>query len=125
MAYVGGGFGRAGLHSVLEPAAWGIPVAFGPRWSNSRDAQLLLDAGGGAALPVGSVEMAVAGLETLWGDWIRQDSSRKEQGRRAREVVERGSGAAERSAGMLLELISSRFPRMSPIAERSGRQSVP
>ena len=26
MAYVGGGFGTAGLHSVLEPAAWGLPV---------------------------------------------------------------------------------------------------
>ncbi len=38
MAYVGGGFGRAGLHSVLEPAAWGLPVVFGPRWRNSRDA---------------------------------------------------------------------------------------
>ncbi|HEU4525923.1 MAG TPA: glycosyltransferase N-terminal domain-containing protein, partial [Gemmatimonadales bacterium] len=36
MAYVGGGFGRAGLHSVLEPAAWGLPVSFGPRWEESR-----------------------------------------------------------------------------------------
>ena len=26
LAYVGGGFGTAGLHSVLEPAAWGLPV---------------------------------------------------------------------------------------------------
>ena len=46
MAYVGGGFGRAGLHSVLEPAAWSVPVAFGPGWRNSRDAELLLGAGG-------------------------------------------------------------------------------
>ncbi len=54
MAYVGGGFGRAGLHSVLEPAAWSLPVAFGPRWRNSRDAALLLDGGGGTALPSGT-----------------------------------------------------------------------
>ena len=33
IGYVGGGFGRAGLHSVLEPAAWGIPVLFGPHWT--------------------------------------------------------------------------------------------
>src|SRR6476661_1912886 len=50
MAYVGGGFGRAGLHSVLEPAAWGVPVAFGPRWRDSRDAALLLEAGAATAL---------------------------------------------------------------------------
>jgi 3-deoxy-D-manno-octulosonic-acid transferase len=29
-AYVGGGFGDDGLHSVLEPAAAALPVAFGP-----------------------------------------------------------------------------------------------
>ena len=29
-AFVGGGFHGAGLHSVLEPAAFGAPVAFGP-----------------------------------------------------------------------------------------------
>ena len=58
MAYVGGGFGRAGLHSVLEPAAWGVPVVFGPRWRNSRDAALLLRGrraalGAAAAAPSG------------------------------------------------------------------------
>src|SRR5690606_3474186 len=31
VAYVGGGFGRDGLHSVVEPAALGVPVLFGPR----------------------------------------------------------------------------------------------
>ncbi len=29
-AYVGGGFG-SGLHNILEPAAYGVPVAFGPK----------------------------------------------------------------------------------------------
>ena len=54
MAYVGGGFGRAGLHSVLEPAAWGVPVGFGPRWRESRDAGLLLAAEAALALPARS-----------------------------------------------------------------------
>ena len=38
IAYVGGGFHAAGLHSVLEPAAFGAPVLFGPRYRMSRDA---------------------------------------------------------------------------------------
>jgi 3-deoxy-D-manno-octulosonic-acid transferase len=29
-AFVGGGFGQ-GLHNIIEPLAWGLPVAFGPK----------------------------------------------------------------------------------------------
>ncbi len=36
-AYVGGGFG-AGVHSVTEPAGYGIPLACGPGISRARDA---------------------------------------------------------------------------------------
>src|SRR3989449_11475400 len=38
VACVGGGYHRAGLHSVLEPAAFGVPVVIGPHWQMSRDA---------------------------------------------------------------------------------------
>ena len=121
MAYVGGGFGRAGLHSVLEPAAWGLPVVFGPRWSNSRDAGLLLEGGGGVALPPGGIASAAATLEAQWIRWIDDDASRRAVGRKALDVVERGRGASARSAEMLAELISSRYPRTSPTAARSVR----
>ncbi|HEY5941115.1 MAG TPA: glycosyltransferase N-terminal domain-containing protein [Gemmatimonadales bacterium] len=121
MAYVGGGFGRAGLHSVLEPAAWSVPVAFGPRWRNSRDADLLLRAGGAASLPAGSTRSSAAVLEKQWSDWIADDARRRDQGQRARWVVESGIGAAEKSAEMLVELISSRPLRRSPNGARSSR----
>ena len=52
MAFVGGGFHSAGLHSVLEPASFGAPVLFGPRNDNSRDAALLVQRGGGAAVAI-------------------------------------------------------------------------
>ena len=121
-AYVGGGFGRAGLHSVLEPAAWSVPVVFGPRWRNSRDAELLLRAGGAASLPAGSIRRSAALLEKQWSGWITDDTGRRDQGRRARRVVETGVGAAEKSAEMLVELISSRHLRKSPSGARSVRQ---
>ena len=120
MAYVGGGFGRAGLHSVLEPAAWSVPVAFGPRWRNSRDADLLLQAGGATSLPGGSTRRSAAMLEKQWSDWIFDDAGRRDQGQRARRVVESGVGAAEKSAEMLVELISSRPLRRSPNGARSS-----
>jgi 3-deoxy-D-manno-octulosonic-acid transferase len=119
-AYVGGGFGRAGLHSVLEPAAWGVPVAFGPRWQNSRDAALLLDAGAAVALP--DTRRGPRVLAEQWVGWIDDSEGRKEQGSRGRELVERSLGASARSAAMLSELISARPLRMSRPAARSIRQ---
>src|SRR5439155_814146 len=50
VAFVGGGYHRAGLHSVLEPAVFGVPVAVGPHWHMSRDATLLIERGGAVAL---------------------------------------------------------------------------
>jgi 3-deoxy-D-manno-octulosonic-acid transferase len=47
VAYVGGGFGHAGLHSVIEPAALGVPVVFGPHAGNAVEAGELAAAGGG------------------------------------------------------------------------------
>lgn len=47
VAYVGGGFGWAGLHAVIEPAAHGVPVLFGPRHGNTVEANDLVAAGGG------------------------------------------------------------------------------
>jgi 3-deoxy-D-manno-octulosonic-acid transferase len=112
MAYVGGGFGRAGLHSVLEPAAWGVPVVFGPRWQDSRDAALLLGGGAAEALEeAGGARGAGAALAERWERWIEDEPRRAAQGGRARAIVTQGLGAARRSAEMLAPLISSRPPR--------------
>jgi 3-deoxy-D-manno-octulosonic-acid transferase len=124
MAYVGGGFGTAGLHSVLEPAAWGVPVAFGPRWRNSRDAALLLDAGAATALPHSPAGRARVALQQCWEKWIADAGGRRDQGRRARAVVDGGVGASARSAGMLAQLISARPPHRSPRAARSAPPST-
>lgn len=46
LAYVGGAFGR-GLHNILEPAAFGLPVLFGPKHDKFPEARALEAAGGG------------------------------------------------------------------------------
>jgi 3-deoxy-D-manno-octulosonic-acid transferase len=117
MAYVGGGFGAAGLHSVLEPAAWAVPVTFGPRWDQSRDAVLLLEAGGAEAL-AGVRAAAAEALYRIWRSWIEDDARRADQGERGKALVESGEGASRRAAEMLADVISSRPPRTSPIAAR-------
>jgi len=92
---------------VLEPAAWGLPVAFGPRWRESRDAALLLQHGAATAL-AGSGAAGIASLVRVWEAWLAEERGRQAQGARAREIVTAGLGAARRSAEMLAELISSR-----------------
>lgn len=99
LAYVGGGFGTAGLHSVIEPAALGVPVLFGPRWRGSRDARLLLGARGGRA--VGDA----ASLASALREWVGNETARAAAGAAARAVVDRGQGAAERSVSLLLSLL--------------------
>lgn len=98
-AYVGGGFHAAGLHSVLEPAAYGAPVAFGPRFRASRDARLL-DASGGGAHAAAVREMAA-----LLTRWLADPSERERAGALARGVVESGLGAAERSSALVERLL--------------------
>lgn len=105
-AYVGGGFGRAGLHSVLEPAAWRLPVVFGPRWSESRDARLLVGASAAAGL---TETEPVEQLVRWWKSWLHDDDGRREAGERGHEVVVREAGASDRTAEMLAALM--RAPR--------------
>ena len=106
VAYVGGGFGRAGLHSVLEPAAWGVPVVFGPNWRSSREAGLLIDAGAAIALPSSG---AAERLAAVWLEWLTQEKSRRVAGAAALQVVRSGLGGAAANA-TLVETAISKLP---------------
>ncbi|MGE6354191.1 3-deoxy-D-manno-octulosonic acid transferase [Flavobacterium sp. NPDC079362] len=46
IAYVGGGFGNPGIHNILEPATFGIPIVIGPNYSNFAEAIQLVALGG-------------------------------------------------------------------------------
>lgn len=62
LAYVGGGFGRQ-IHSIVEPAAHGLPVAFGPHFARSPEAVTLSAVGAGLPLPEG-------GGARILADWL-------------------------------------------------------
>lgn len=99
VAFVGGAFHGAGLHSVLEPAAFAAPVVFGPRHRASRDARVLLDAD--AAREVADTHA----LERVLGNWLSSADERLAVGSAAREVVRAGLGAAARSWELVRELL--------------------
>ncbi|MBA9072865.1 3-deoxy-D-manno-octulosonic-acid transferase [Flavobacterium gossypii] len=46
IAYVGGGFGTSGLHNILEPATFGIPIVIGPNYQKFSEAVALVNMGG-------------------------------------------------------------------------------
>jgi 3-deoxy-D-manno-octulosonic-acid transferase len=50
VTYVGGGFGKDGIHNVLEPATYDKPVVFGPVFHKYPEAAALLAAGGGISV---------------------------------------------------------------------------
>lgn len=109
VAYVGGGFHGDGLHSVVEPAAVGVPVLFGPRHQGSVHATRLLVAGGARA---------VADADDLAGtlrEWLEVPKKKEEHGQLALDYIENQQGAAERTA----DLITQFFPQQ----ERRGTLS--
>jgi 3-deoxy-D-manno-octulosonic-acid transferase len=102
VAYVGGGFHRAGLHSVLEPAAAGVPVLFGPHRSNARAAGELLTVG--AAREVGDAEALADALAT----WLGDGGARDYAAHTGFGYIDGHLGAADRTAALLDELLPAR-----------------
>ncbi|MSR20526.1 MAG: hypothetical protein EXR91_06050 [Gemmatimonadetes bacterium] len=100
-AYVGGGFGRHGLHSVLEVAAAGVPVVIGPRHEGSAAAAALV-ALGGARVASEADELARA-----LADWLTDSDIRAQAGKRAFTYIAGHRGAAARTAALLDPLLRS------------------
>lgn len=100
LAYVGGAFGTRGIHSVLEPAALGLPVIFGPRHEAAREAAELVAAGG--AFVVRDRDALIAVLRRL----AAEREARRRAGAAARRYVESHLGGVERNAELVAELLS-------------------
>jgi len=89
IAFVGGGFGP-GVHNVLEPAALGKVVLFGPRSTNSYEAGQLLKRG------VGFVVRDGESLYRILHDFLHDSGALTRLGFAAVELVTANAGATER-----------------------------
>jgi 3-deoxy-D-manno-octulosonic-acid transferase len=94
VAYVGGGFlgkpGNGGVHNVLEPAVYGVPVLYGPNHDNSQEAVALAERGGGFV--VTDEKELYKRLKIFLEDHV----ARSEAGRRSSDFVQENIGATER-----------------------------
>jgi 3-deoxy-D-manno-octulosonic-acid transferase len=97
LAWVGGGIGGEGLHSVVEPAAAGLPVLFGPVYDRWEARQMVQR---GIAVEV-EPDLVPSILSGLAGDPGR----RADMGAEARLYVESGRGATASSAQLVVSLL--------------------
>lgn len=103
VACVGGAFGP-GVHSVLEPAAFGLPILFGPKHKNSEEAVELIRRG--AAFSVRSRQEAGEVLGRLFHD----TSERRKAGERAAAYVRENLGATQRILAALEPFLPTAAP---------------
>ena len=89
MAYVGGGFGTAGLHNILEPAAFGVPIVIGPNHEKFPEAAALIHFGG--CIEARGGETLVDTLNEL----AHNDDYRHETGYKAGTFVSMNRGAVD------------------------------
>ena len=90
IAYVGGGFGNPGIHNILEPAAFGIPIVIGPNYSNFAEATELVNLGGC---------MVISGQEELkqtFDQLITDQIFLKEKGQICKSYIQNNKGATNR-----------------------------
>lgn len=99
IAYVGGGYGGRGIHSVIEPAAWCRPVLVGPIDRGAREIALLRAAGGLRQLADGP--SAVTDLVRWWQEWLEDPAARHAAGRAAYGALAGDRGGAARTADRL------------------------
>ena len=96
VAFIGGSLVPTGGHNMLEAAAQGVAVCFGPHVFNFAAISELLVAEGAARRVGDEVELAQQVIA-----WFRDASARAEAGENGRRVVRQNRGALARLIGLL------------------------
>ena len=89
IAYVGGGFGNPGVHNILEPATFGVPIIIGPNYSHFQEATALVNMEGCISIST-QVE-----LNEAFDNLIQNEAVRFEKGHICSTFVEMNKNATE------------------------------
>lgn len=100
IAYIGGGFGD-GIHSLLEAAAWGKPVIFGPHHRKFPEAQALIDAGAGFEV------RTAAEMHTVLDRLLNDPVARAAASVASKDLVRAHMGAKDRVVEHVLSILLS------------------
>jgi 3-deoxy-D-manno-octulosonic-acid transferase len=89
IAYVGGGFGNPGVHNLLEPATFGIPIVIGPNYSHFDEAIKLVNLNGCTSI-VNYTE-----LNQVFSTLILNKDTRIKKGEICNTFVQKNKGATD------------------------------
>jgi 3-deoxy-D-manno-octulosonic-acid transferase len=89
IAYVGGGMGNSGLHNILEPAAFGIPIIIGDNFKKFPEAASLRKSGGLFSVSTKSE------FEKIFEKLITNSTFRKKSGQICGHSVNSKAGATK------------------------------
>ncbi|MBF6640640.1 3-deoxy-D-manno-octulosonic acid transferase [Flavobacterium sp. J49] len=89
IAYVGGGFGNPGVHNILEPATFGIPIVVGPNYSHFAEATALVNMEG--CISISNQSELNDALQNL----ISNEDIRHEKGHICETFVQMNIGATD------------------------------
>jgi 3-deoxy-D-manno-octulosonic-acid transferase len=89
IAYVGGGFGNPGVHNILEPATFGVPIIIGPNYSHFAEATALANMEG--CISIGNQSE----LNDAFSNLISNNEIRHEKGHICSTFVQMNKGATE------------------------------
>jgi 3-deoxy-D-manno-octulosonic-acid transferase len=98
LVYVGGGFGD-GIHNVLEPAVYRVPVVFGPNHENSQEARELLSRG--AVIRISDGDELRDAFVRLLGD----EGLRLRMGQTAGRFIDERQGATAKILSHITKLL--------------------
>lgn len=102
VAFMGGSLVKHGGHNMLEPAALGVPVVFGPHNFNFAAISKLLLEADAAAMVNHADELAVV-VEA----WLSDASERSRIGENGRRVVEQNRGALSKLVDLIDALLAA------------------
>ena len=97
LIFCGGTLEPIGGHNILEPVAWGKPVFYGPHLESVKEEHTLLQGAGGGRL----VPDATALLQE-WRHWAGNIPELMAHGERAKEVIQKLGGVAEKQVDLML-----------------------
>ncbi|MCF8254001.1 MAG: hypothetical protein K9I36_00810 [Bacteroidia bacterium] len=100
-AFIGGGYWENGLHNSLEAAAFGMPLAFGPKINRFPEAKELVQ-----------TEIAtIINQQTDFDNWITKvlndENYRNSVSEKSRNFVNQNKGATEKVMNKIIEIVKS------------------
>jgi len=99
VVYVGGGYTKSGVHNILEPAVFGVPLLIGPEYSKFKEVKDLV------ALKAISVTHSKKEVAQVLESLFKNKSLRESQGKKAFKYVKQHQGGTQKISSYIIKIM--------------------